>query len=613
MTKSSAGRFSTEPISKNDARRMRRALAALATTLAAAAVGTSTSCTWQGDEEEWEPSAARTSRPQSDSATATSDTESRNQIGKPEQVQIGNLAGSPVAGLHRAAKPIAGQYIVVLREQPAAGQLGARGPSATRGLGARALAAAMSAEVGGEVLHAYDAALSGFAAKMSEAAAKRLAADPRVAYVEEDSLVEPYGTQTGAPWGLDRIDQRVRPLNGNHSYHGNGAGVHAYVIDTGIRLTHAQFTGRMAAGFDAVTMGGNANDCNGHGTAVAGVLGGTTYGAAKGVTLHPVRVLNCAGSGTTSGVIAGVNWVTANRIAPAVANMSLGGTLSTSLNAAVTAAINAGVTFTAAAGSSSPCSGSPAAVPAVLTAAASNASDVVSTFGSCIDLYAPGVAIPTAGIASDTATITMSGNSLAAPHVAGVAALYLQRAPTATPAQVSARVIGAATEGVLTGSTPPTPNRLLHNGLQNLTLRAASTHFVVAEGGGGAFVAADRLAVPPAERYWDRFDIEDLNGGVLNNGDLVHLRAANGSYVVAEGGGGGAVNANRITAAAFETFTIINTVGLPTFSTGDTIALQAAGGLFVSATNGGGVSGPGSVLANGAFLGSWEAFQIIVH
>jgi subtilisin family serine protease len=603
MTKSPAGKFSTDLTAHTGRGRRRRWAAALAAALAAAGMGAS--CAAEEGEGEERERVTRAATAPATGALTSEDPESGLQIIQPVAAQI----GSHGAALYRAGRPVPGQYIVVLR--PEAARLAPSGAGA--GERARATAAAMSAEVGGEVLHAYDAALLGFAARMSDAAARRLLDDPRVAYVEEDGLVEPYATQTSAPWGLDRIDQRARPLNGNHSYHGTGAGVHAYVIDTGIRLTHSQFAGRIGAGFDAVTPGGNAADCHGHGTAVAGVIGGTTYGAAKAVTLHPVRVLSCTGTGTTSGVISGINWVAANRVLPAVANMSLGGAFSTALNAAVNGAINAGVTFSAAAGSSSPCSGSPASVPAVLTSAMSSATDVVSTFGSCIDLYAPGAAIPSAGIASDTAVITLTGNSMAAPHVAGVAALYLQRVPTATPAQVAARVIGAATEGVLSGSSPPSPNRLLHNGLQNISLRASSLHFVVAEGGGGNFVAADRLVVGPAERYWDRFDVEDLNGGALANGDPVHLRAANGSYVVAEGGGGGAVNANRVTAGAHETFTLINAAGFPTFNTGDPVALQAANGQFVSAVNGGGVSGSGSVLADGVFIGAWEAFQITLY
>jgi hypothetical protein len=611
MIQRSAGRFSTELLPTNDAHRRRRGAALRAAVAVAALGGMSASCAWPGEADE--PRAPQGRAPSGAPSAAgpqisnlSSDVHSSSW--RAAGVESAALASAPEGQLLRASAPVAGQYIVALR--PAA----VAAAAAARPRGAAELVDELTGAARGELLHRYAASPAegfvGFAARMSEAEARKLLADPRVAYVEEDGRFEAYSTQTGAPVGLDRIDQRYRPLNGNYSYHATGTGVHAYVLDTGLRLTHTQFTGRVGAGFDAVTAGGNASDCHGHGTHVAGILGGTTYGVAKGVILHPVRVLNCTGTGTTSAVIAGVNWVTANRILPAVANMSLGGPASTSVSSAVTAAINAGVVFTTAAAASSACAGSPANLPAVLTSAGSTSSDVVTTFGSCIDLYAPGAGILSAGIGSDTAAVTLSGNSMSAPHVAGVAALYLQRTPTATPAQVAARLIGTATEGVLTGSSPPTPNRLLHNGLDSLSLRSAQSFLVVAEGGGGSFLAADRLFLSVAERYWDRFDLEDVNGGVLANGDLVHLRAANGSYVVAVSGGGSVVNATSAIAAGFETFRIINVLGLPTFTTGDLVALESASGLFVVAQNGGGVSGAGSVQATSVGVGAWEAFQI---
>ncbi len=358
--------------------------------------------------------------------------------------------------LVRATKPVTGQYIVVLR----GGELEASGEQLAD------VSAEMVAAAGGELLHAYDAALKGFAVKMSEAAAKALLADPRVEYIEEDGVFELNTTQTGATWGIDRIDQRNRPLSSTYNYTSTGTNVHAYVIDTGIRRAHAQFTGRIGNHFDAITSGGTAEDCQGHGTHVSGTVGGTTYGVAKRVTLHPVRVFSCSGSTTTAAIIAGVNWVTANRVLPAVANMSLGGGISTTMESAITASINAGVTYVVAAGNSSTnaCNTSPARMPAAITVAASDSSDRHASFSnsaSCVDLYGPGVSILSAGISSNTSTATLSGTSMASPHVAGVVARYLQSG-NQSPAAVSSHIIATSTLNVLTGVPAGTPNRLLY-------------------------------------------------------------------------------------------------------------------------------------------------------
>jgi subtilisin family serine protease len=239
-----------------------------------------------------------------------------------------------------------------------------------------------------------------------------------------------------------------------------------YVIDTGIRLTHSEFTGRMSNGYDAVMVGGNANDCNGHGTHVAATVGGTTFGVADKVTLHPVRVLDCNGSGSNSGVVAGVDWVRANRILPAVANMSLGGGVSSALDTAVTNAINAGVTFALAAGNENvdACNTSPARVAAAITVGATTNTDArasFSNFGTCLDIFAPGQNITSAWLTSDTATNTISGTSMAAPHVAGAAAIYLASSPTATPAIVRNALVTNATIGKVTSPGTGSPNALL--------------------------------------------------------------------------------------------------------------------------------------------------------
>ena len=507
-------------------------------------------------------------------------------------------------GLLRAARPIPGQYIVVLHEAELA----------ARSEGALAVASAMTKAVGGQLLHGYSHALTGFAAKMSEEAARKLLADPRVAFIEEDGVMQADATQAGATWGLDRIDQKARPVNGNYSYHTTGAGVHAYIIDTGMRLTHSEYAGRVGNGFDAVTSGGNANDCNGHGTHVAGTVGGSTYGVAKGVTLHPVRVLDCNGSGSYAGVIAGVDWVTANRVLPAVANMSLGGGASAAVDAAVTSSIAAGVSYAIAAGNNNAdaCSFSPARTPNAITVSATDANDARSSFsnyGTCVDIAAPGSSITSSWLTSDTATAVLSGTSMAAPHVAGVAALYLERAPGATPAQVAAKLASSAVSGVVTNPGAGSPNLLLHNGLFNISLRASSGHYLIAASGGNAHLAADAAAIGS----WERFDIADLNGGALANSDSINLRVSNGSYIVAEGAGGGVVNANRPVAGSWETLKILNLSGNRDLASGDQIALQAPNGQYVVAENGGGLGGSGAVNANRNAIGAWEIFTITIH
>ncbi|HEV2864176.1 MAG TPA: S8 family peptidase [Pyrinomonadaceae bacterium] len=362
--------------------------------------------------------------------------------------------------IEHGARAVKDQYIVVL-DDVAAGQ---PGPFSM----ARQVTDVLTSAFGGEVTYRYQNALNGFAVRMPEAAARALANDPRVAFVEEDSVVEANATQSGATWGLDRIDQRDRPLNGTYVYNWTGAGVRAYVIDTGIRTTHTQFGGRAAVSADFVGDGRNGQDCNGHGTHVAGTIGGSTYGVAKSVSLRAVRVLNCSGSGTTSGVIAGVDWVRANRVLPAVANMSLGGGASSALDTAVNNAINSGVTFVVAAGNSNAnaCNYSPARVAAAITVGSTTSSDARSSFsnyGTCVDIFAPGSSITSAWSTSDTATNTISGTSMASPHVAGVAALYLQGHTSASNATVRNALVNISTTNRLTGIGTGSPNRLLYS------------------------------------------------------------------------------------------------------------------------------------------------------
>ncbi|MBL8264537.1 MAG: S8 family serine peptidase [Xanthomonadaceae bacterium] len=368
------------------------------------------------------------------------------------------------AGEFRTAKnPVQGQYIVVLKDN-AASLANERSSLSRVSIVARDIATKHRAKL----VHTYSSVLRGFVAKADDKALARLLADPRVAYVEEDGVVTASATQSPATWGIDRIDQRNLPLSNSYTYDTTASGVHAYIIDTGVLLSHTEFSGRMGNGYDAVTSGGNANDCNGHGTHVAGTVGGTTYGVAKGVTIHPVRVLGCNGSGTNAGVIAGMDWVTNNHVKPAVANMSLGGGASQSTDDAVARMTNAGVTVAVAAGNSNDnaCNYSPARAPSAITTGSTTNTDARSSFssyGTCLDIFAPGSSITSAWYTSSTATNTISGTSMASPHVAGVAALYLAANPSATPAQVTTAIINAATPNVVTSPGTGSPNRLLYS------------------------------------------------------------------------------------------------------------------------------------------------------
>ena len=367
------------------------------------------------------------------------------------------------ADFRTVERPVTGQYIVVLKDGTASlsGELG----SVSR---VSNVARDMAGKHRAKVVRTFDRALRGFVVKADDAALTRLLADPKVAYVEEDGYVSINATQSGATWGIDRVDQRNLPLSGTYTYDTTAAGVHAYIIDTGVLLNHTQFSGRMGNGYDAVTSGGNANDCNGHGSHVAGTIGGSTYGVAKGVTIHPVRVLGCTGSGTNSGVIAGMDWVANNHVKPAVANMSLGGGASQATDDAVARMTAAGVTVVVAAGNSNDnaCNYSPARAASAITVGSTTNTDArssFSSFGTCLDIFAPGSSITSAWYTSTSATNTISGTSMASPHVAGVAALYLANNPSASPAQVTTAIINNSTPNKVTSPGAGSPNRLLYS------------------------------------------------------------------------------------------------------------------------------------------------------
>ena len=321
----------------------------------------------------------------------------------------------------------------------------------------------LAAQHGAAVRFTYTAAIKGFAATVPAAAAEAIARNPNVAYVEQDQEMTVDATQSGATWGIDRIDQRSRPLSGTYTYTSTASTVYAYIIDTGIYTAHTQFGGRASNVYDA--LGGNGQDCNGHGTHVAGTIGASTYGIAKSVRLRGVRVLNCSGSGSTSGIIAAVDWVRLNRTNPAVANMSLGGGYSSALNTAVTNLHNSGVFVAVAAGNSNAnaCNYSPASAANVVSVASSTSSDAKSSFsnyGSCVELYAPGSSITSTWLNGGTNTI--SGTSMASPHVAGVAALYKGNYGNASSSTIRSWILTNASASKITGNPSGTPNLLLY-------------------------------------------------------------------------------------------------------------------------------------------------------
>lgn len=378
-------------------------------------------------------------------------------------------AALPAVGaeLKKAEAPIKGQYIVVLKDDP-----DAQSRQTSRAVGAvdaLTVAADMAVAYGLEVERVYENALKGFVVtNADEKMISQLLWDDRVAFVEEDGMVYLDATQTGATWGLDRIDQRARPLNGTYIYNTTATNVRAYIIDSGVLSSHTQFGGRSSGGASYINDGRGTTDCNGHGTHVAGTVAGSVHGVAKGARIVPVRVFGCTGGSSNSTIIAGIDWVRANHIKPAVANMSLGGGASAATDTATNNLINAGVTVVVAAGNNNAnaCNYSPARVANAITVGSTTSTDArssFSNFGTCVNIFAPGSSITSAWYTSTSATNSISGTSMASPHVAGAAALYLAGAPSATPATVRNAIYAKATTNVVTSPGTGSPNRLLYS------------------------------------------------------------------------------------------------------------------------------------------------------
>lgn len=338
------------------------------------------------------------------------------------------------------------------------------------------VAAEVALTYDGQLGFIYEHALNGFSIKLADGQVERLARDRRVNYVEENGQVWPTGTQTNPPWGLDRIDQRD-DLNGTYVWNTRAPKVHVYVIDSGIRASHNDFGGRVTGGKTFVNDGRGTGDCSGHGTHVAGTIGGNTWGVAKRVRLHPVRVFGCTGGAPVDRVIAAVDWVTSRTVSPRVANMSLSGPASDSLDSAVKNSMNDGVTYAVAAGNGNQdaCNVSPARVGKAITVgsmiyscsltACGDSRSSFSNWGTCVNIFAPGELVKSAWYTSDTATNTISGTSMASPHVAGVAALYLANHPGASAQAVKKAIIDTSTKGRLS-NLKGSPNRLVYSLLQ---------------------------------------------------------------------------------------------------------------------------------------------------
>ena len=487
------------------------------------------------------------------------------------QAGLPSTAPRTIAPLLGTGNPdaIPGQYIVVLSEGDAGNLTAQDAGSLIRSLNLN--------PQGVTVQHVYGAALNGFAAKLSAQNLATLRSDPRVKYVEQDAISHASATQSNPVWGLDRVDQRNLPLSGSYTYDSTASNVTAYIIDTGIRVTHTQYGGRAVWGTNT-TGDGNNTDCGGHGTHVAGTVGSSTYGVAKGVKLVAVKVLGCNGSGSNSGIIAGVNWAVSNKSGPAVANMSLGGGFSQASNDAVTNAYNKGLFIAVAAGNENQnaCNVSPASAPNAFTVGATTKTDrradpqdwgytqsgspLGSNYGTCVDLLAPGTGITSTVNTSDTAisSATWNGTSMATPHVAGAAALILAANPTYTPAQITAALVNTATTGNLTnlngspnrllftnpgGTTTPDPDPTPTPGTQTYTGTVYAGQFSYQPGSSGFTYAGGTLKATLSGPSGTDFDLyllkKNLNGSWSyvaesespSSSETITYNAASGTYV----------------------------------------------------------------------------------
>ncbi|WP_200212112.1 S8 family serine peptidase [Micromonospora coerulea] len=549
---------------------------------------------------------------------------------------LGDPAG-PSRGQVRGAEStdaVPDRYIVVLADRKAS-------PSKVR-----ATASALAGETGGTVRRIFTSALHGYSATMTKRQAERLAADPAVAYVQQVQRYSATDTQTSPPsWGLDRIDQAAAKTNGSYTYPTTAADVTAYIVDTGIDINHQDFGGRASYGYDAVEHDSVAQDCDGHGTHVAGTVGGTRYGVAKNVKLVAVRVLDCAGGGTSEQVIAGIDWVTANAVKPAVANMSLGvNSIDPAVDDAVARSIASGITYAVAAGnaSSEACEATPARVPAAITVGATDRLDFRAWFsnhGPCVDTFAPGVSIVSAAMGTTSGSVAMNGTSMASPHVAGAAALLLQAHPEWTPQQVRDGIVTSGIAGAVHDEWGST-DRILHVGAaqparSSYGLKArVNGRYVTAESGGTKPLIARGTTLGA----WEKYDVVDAGSG------LVGLRAkVNGKFVTAESAGAKPLIARSASIGAWEKFQIIDNVDgsaslkaaingryvtapsttLPLIASSTTIGTaekfdfdapppvvsitSRANGRFVTAES----AGTLPLIARSTSVGAWEKFEIV--
>jgi subtilisin family serine protease len=431
----------------------------------------------------------------------------------------------PVPGTN-PSRIITGQYIVVFHNDV----------NDAPGLGRQ-----LSKQAGGEFLQGYSHTIKGFALRLPANAASRavdaLQRNPHVAYVESDAtvsmteaLISPPKPQNSASWGLDRIDQLDRPLSSQYTYQYTGSGVYSFVLDTGILASHQDFAGRVHSGASFISDGYGSSDCNGHGTHVAGTIGGSQWGVAKGVTLVPVRVLDCAGSGSWSGVIAGIDWVAGQTaMRPAVANMSLGGGKSTSVNSAVAGAVSKGVSMVVAAGNSNDnaCNYSPSSEPTAITVGATSSDDArasYSNYGLCLDVFAPGSSITSAWYTGSNSTQTLNGTSMAAPHVTGVAALALAANRESTPDMVTRFLMDNASINKVGSAGVNSPNRLIFSLAAGAPKAPPTLTASVASIAGSANLSGRNTWIAHA-----RVNIRDTQGNPIPNATVTSAFAPGGN------------------------------------------------------------------------------------